>query len=83
MMAYAREYVVVGLSSIIFRTNKIFEELDVSLSWGERVGTGTFSDGFKIKYFLHHFTRTQVHHSMRIILYVELKRKVDAYHHSI
>jgi len=56
MMAYAREYVVVGLSSIIFRTNKIFEELNVSLSWGERVGRGTFSDGFKIKYFLHHFT---------------------------
>lgn len=72
-MAYAREYVVMGLSSVIFRTNMIFEELDVSLSWGERVGRGTISDGFKIKYFLHHFTRTQVHCSMRITLYVELK----------
>jgi len=73
MMAYARECVAVGLSSVIFRTNKIFEELDVSLSWGERVGRGTFSEGFKIKYFLHHFTKTQVRHSVRIILYVEPK----------
>jgi len=39
MMAYAREYVIMGLSSVISRTNIIFEELDVSLSgakgWGE------------------------------------------------
>jgi hypothetical protein len=54
MMAYAREYVVMGLSSVIFRTDIIFEELDVSLSWGERVGRGTFSDWFKRKYILHH-----------------------------
>jgi hypothetical protein len=62
MMAYAREYVVMGLSSVIFGTNIIFEELDVSMSWGGRVGRGTFSDGFKRKYILHHFTRTQFLH---------------------
>jgi hypothetical protein len=72
MIAYVREYVVMGLSNIIFGTN-IFEELDVSLSWGERVGRGTFSDGFKRKYILCHFTRTQFCHSMRIILYVQPK----------
>jgi hypothetical protein len=73
MMAYAREYVVMGLSSVIFGANIMFEELDVSLSGGERVGRSTFSDGFKRKYILHHFTRTQVRHSMRIILYVQPK----------
>ena len=73
MMAYAREYIVMGLSSVIFRTDIIFEELDVSLSGGERVGRGIFSDGFKRKYILHHFTRTQVHHSMKIHLYVQPK----------
>jgi len=62
MVAYARVHVVMGLSSVMFRTNIIFEELDMSLSWGERVGRGTFSDGFKRKYILHHFTRTQGRH---------------------
>ena len=62
-MAYAREYVVMDLSSVFFRTNIIFEELDVSMSWGEKVGRGIFSDVFKGRYILHHFTRTQVCHS--------------------
>lgn len=29
MMAYTREYVVMGSFSVIFRTNIIFEEMDV------------------------------------------------------
>jgi hypothetical protein len=62
MMVYTREYVVMGSFSVIFRTNIIFEEMDVSLSWGERVGRGTFSDGFKRMCLLHYFTRTQVLH---------------------
>jgi hypothetical protein len=62
MMAYARVHVVMGLSTVMFRKNIIFEELDMSPSWGERVGRGTFSHGFKRKYILDHFTRTQVRH---------------------